>query len=70
MKKCDHDYDQALIKSSIGSVKNYTYISKFMLWLHWGKFDNIKWVKIPSLAALQAAKYIKTVKLNAWAFKE
>ena len=30
---------------------------------------NVKWVKIPSLAALQVAKYIKTVKQCAWVFK-
>ena len=32
-----------------------------MLWLHQGKFVNVKWVKIPSLAALQIVKYLKTV---------
>ena len=26
----------------------YTYISELMLWLHWGKFANRKWVKIAS----------------------
>ena len=30
-----------------------------MLWLHWGKFVNGKWLKIPSLAALQVAKYMR-----------
>ena len=28
-----------------------------MLWLHWDKFMDVKWVKIPSLAVLQVAKY-------------
>ena len=28
-----------------------------MVWLHLGKFIDVKWVKIPSLAALQVAKY-------------
>ena len=59
--KCDHDCDQALIKSSWGSVLSI-YISEFILWLHQGKFANIKWEKIPSLAALQVAKYMRTVK--------
>ena len=27
----------------------YTYISEFMLKLHWGKFMNVKWVKVWSL---------------------
>ena len=40
----------------------YTYISEFMLWLHRGKFVNVKQVKIPSLGALQVATYLKTVK--------
>ena len=31
---------------------------------------NVKWVKIPSLAALQVPKYTRTVKSCAWAFKE
>ena len=33
------------------------YICELMLWL--GKFVNVKWVKIPSLAVLQVAKYTK-----------
>ena len=32
-----------------------------MLSLHRGKFVDIKWVKIPSLTALQVAKYMRTV---------
>ena len=60
-KKCGHDCDQALIKSSWGSVY-YTYISELRLWLHWGKFMDIRWVKAPSLAALQAANYMRTAK--------
>ena len=40
----------------------YAYISEFMLRQHEGKFVNVKLVKIPSLAPLQVAKYIKTVK--------
>ena len=44
----------------------YTYISEFMLWLHalattLATFVIVKWVKIPSLGALQVAEYIKTV---------
>ena len=45
-------------KKQLGICIEYTYISEFMLWLHWGKFVNIKWIKIPSLAA-QGSKYIK-----------
>ena len=37
----------------------YAYI--LMLRLHQGNFVNVKWVKIPSLAALQVAKYLRTV---------
>ena len=33
-----------------------------MLWLHRDKFVNVKRVKIPSLAAVQVAKYMGTVK--------
>ena len=33
-----------------------------MLWLHHGKFMNVKWVKIPGLPALQIDKYTKTAK--------
>ena len=33
-----------------------------MLWQHHGKFMNVKWVKIPGLAALQIDKYTKTAK--------
>ena len=29
-----------------------------MLWLQWGKFMDVKWVQMPSLAALQVAKHI------------
>ena len=32
-----------------------------MLWLHWGKFMHVKWVKIPSLAALPVARYMRTL---------
>ena len=49
-------------KKQLGICIEYTYISELMLWLHQGKFVNIKWVKIPSLAALQVAKYMRTVK--------
>ena len=41
-KKCDHDNDQALIKKQQGSCIEYIYISELMLWLHWGKFVNVK----------------------------
>ena len=53
-KKCDHECDWAFKKS--------TYVSELMLWLHWGKFVNVKWVNLPSLAALEVAKYMRTVK--------
>ena len=33
-----------------------------MLWLHWGKFIDVKWVQMPILAALQVAKSMGTVK--------
>ena len=59
--KCDHDCDQALIKSSWGSVSSI-YISELMFCLHQDKFLNVKQVKIPSLAALRVAKYMRTVK--------
>ena len=67
-KKCDHGCDQVLIKSSWRCV--YPYISELMLCLHQGKIMNVKWVKIRSLAALQVAKYMRTVKQCAWAFEE
>ena len=59
--KCDHDCDQALIKSSWGSVSSI-YISELMFCLHQDKYLNVKQVKIPSLAALRVAKYMRTVK--------
>ena len=34
----------------------YTDVSDFMLWLHWGRFLNIKQIKIPSLAAFQVCE--------------
>ena len=49
-------------KKQLGICIKYTYITELMIWLHQSKFVNIKWVKIPSLAALQVAKYMKTVK--------
>ena len=62
--KCNHDCDQALTKSGQGSAEQ-TYISELMLWselmLHRIKFMNVKQVKIPSLVALQVAKYMKTI---------
>ena len=60
-KKWDHNCDQGLIKSSWRSA-GYTCSSEFMLRLHRGKFVNVKWGKTTILAALQVAKYIKTVK--------
>ena len=44
----------------VGFCIEYTYISEFMLWLHWDK--NMIRVKISSLAVLQVAKYIKALK--------
>ena len=35
-----------------------------MLQLHQGNFVDTKWVKIPSLAALQVVKHLETVKLE------
>ena len=62
--KCNHDCDQALIKSGWGSAEQ-TYISELMLWsalmLQRSKFTNVKQVKIPSLVALQVAKYMRTI---------
>ena len=55
-KKSDHEK-----KSSWASVQ-YTYINELMLCLHWGKSTNLKGVKIPRSAALQVAKYMRTVK--------
>ena len=40
----------------------FTYISELMLYLNWGKFVNVKLVKIPRLAVLQVAKCMRTVK--------
>ena len=40
----------------------YAFISEFMLRIYRGNFVNVKEVKIPSLAVLQVAKYIKTAK--------
>ena len=45
--------DQAIIKSSWGS--EYTYITELMLWPHLRKFVNVKWIKIPTVAALHIA---------------
>ena len=59
MNKCDHDCDQALIKRSWGSV--YRSVSS-CFWLPRGKFVKVKWVKIPSTAGVQVAKYMRTVK--------
>ena len=61
-KKCDHACDQALKKKQLGICIEYTYISELMLWLHWGKFVIVKWVKTPSLAVLQVDKYMRTKK--------
>ena len=36
-----------------------------MLWLHRRQCMNVKWVKIPSLAALQVTKY-RTVSWEQW----
>ena len=33
-----------------------------MVLLHRGKLVNVKWIKIPSLAALKFAKYMRAVK--------
>ena len=43
-KKCDHDCDQSSTheNSILGICIEYKYISEFMLWLHRGKFVNIK----------------------------
>ena len=46
----------------LGICIEYTYISELMLWLHWGKSVNVKCIKIQSLAAVEVAKYMKTVK--------
>ena len=50
-------------KKQVKICIEYTFISEFRL--HRGNFVNVKWVKIPSLAALQVAKYIKTIKKSA-----
>ena len=39
----------------------YRYICEFMVWLYRGNFVKIKWVKIPSLAALQVAKLYEKI---------
>ena len=57
-------------KKQLGICIEYTCISDLRLWLHRGKFGNVKWVRIPSLAAVQVAKYMKTVNQCAWTFKE
>ena len=49
-------------KKQLGICIEYKYISEFMLWLPQGKFVKKKKKKIPSLAALQVAKYMITVK--------
>ena len=57
-------------QKQLGICTEYIYISEFMLWLHRGKFVNIEWAKIPCLATLRVAKYLKIVKYYAWVFKE
>ena len=49
-------------KRQLGICIDYKDIREFMLWLHWGKFVNVKCVKISCSAALPAVKYIKSVK--------
>ena len=52
-------------KKQLGICIEYTYFSQFILWLHRGNFVNLNEQKTPSLAALQVAQYIKTVKYCA-----
>ena len=73
MKKCDQDCDHSPMKGSWGYIDIYIlyylilyvlyilyiYISELML--HWCKSVIVKQVKIPSLSAIQVAKYIGTV---------
>ena len=61
MEKCNHNWSSTH-KKQLGICIVYTYISELMLLLHQGKFVNIKWVKILSLAALEVDKYVRTVK--------
>ena len=42
MKKCDNHCDQALIKVAGGLYRVNICISDLMLWLHLGKFMNVK----------------------------
>ena len=60
-KKCDHDCDQAFIKSLLWGSVWYTYINELTFWLYGVTFPDLKWVKIPSLAAVQVAKYMRAV---------
>ena len=48
--------DEALTKRQLEICIEYTYISELMLWLHWGKFVNLKCLKLRALAALKIAK--------------
>ena len=69
-KKCDHDCDQAFMKSLLWGSVWYTYINELTFWLYGVTFPDLKWVKIPSLAAVQVAKYMRAVNWCACAFKE
>ena len=53
-------------KKQLGICIEYKYISELMLWLHQGKFVNETWVKIPSLAAPEVAKYTKIAGFDIW----
>ena len=68
-EKCDHDWSSTH-KRQLGICIEYTYISELRVWVHRGKFSNLKLVKIPSLATLQVAEYMRTVKLCVWDLKE
>ena len=54
-KKCDHEKKAAGDLYSIHTLMSWCFPTL-------GKFINLKWVKIPSSAALQVAKYMRTVK--------
>ena len=59
--RCDHDFDEVLVKSSWGSEYSMHIILSYALASR-GKFVDVNWVKIPSLAAIQVVMYMKTVK--------
>ena len=68
MKKCNQAITRATLQSRSHKTQLWICVSIHTSempisyrWLHQGKFMDAKWVKAPTLAALQVAKYMRTV---------